>query len=352
MGGCGENRVRPDHDIFKMDSYSRPRAVFLGDPVRLAAAYPTQIRSDLSNHIEILGPDIPGETWEAHGAMLGQAEVILSTWGIPALTPDFLEVASNLKAVFYAAGSVKGFATNEAYEKGILIFSARKANAIPVAEYAAAVIVLSLKQFWAYSRITRENRSWKRTIPVAGTYRSTIGLVSLGATGLLTAERLSHLDCNLIAYDPLVRPESIQDLGIRLVSLEDVFRLSDVVSVHAPLLPETKGLIGGSLLKLMKPGGTLINTSRGAVIVETELCRFLERRPDITAVLDVADPEPPDAQSPLFTLPNVVLTPHISGSMGKEIEMMGLWMADELKQYLSHRPLSHMVTQEFLSHIA
>lgn len=324
----------------------------MGDPSRLAAAYPPALRSEISDEVEILGSDIPGDGWEAHVELLGQVEVIMSTWGMPALTPALLAAATNLKAVFYAAGSVKHFATDAAYEKGILIFSARLANAIPVAEYAAAVIMLSLKQFWAYSRATRENRSWKRNIPVAGTYHSTIGLVSLGATGRLTAERLSRLDCNLIAYDPLVRPESIKGLDVSMVSLEEVFRLSDVVSVHAPLLPETRGLIGEHLLNLMKPGATLINTSRGAVIVESELCRVLERRPDITAVLDVTDPEPPDHRSPLFTLPNVVLTPHISGSMGGEIGMMGQWMATELKQYLSNRPLRHMVSREQLSQIA
>jgi phosphoglycerate dehydrogenase-like enzyme len=302
--------------------------------------------------VEILGPDISGENWRAHIGDLGQAEVIMATWGMPPLNADFLAAAAQLKAVFYAAGSVKGFATDEAYGRGLLIFSARMANALPVAEYAAAAIVLSLKQFWTYSRITRSSQSWGRTIPVAGIYHSTIGLVSLGATGRRTAERLSHLDCNLIAFDPFVSQESVSDLGLRMVSIEDVFRLSDVVSVHTPLLPETRGLINERLLDLMKSGATLINTSRGAVIVESDLCRVLARRPDITAVLDVADPEPPDQGSPLFTLPNIVLTPHISGSMGKEIEMMGRWMADELNQYLSNRPLSHTVSRELLSHIA
>jgi phosphoglycerate dehydrogenase-like enzyme len=324
----------------------------MGNPARLAEAYPPSVRNEISIHVEILGSDIPGNDWKAHVAQLQWAEVILSTWGMPALTPDFLATAANLKAVFYAAGSVKSFATDEAYEKGILILSARNANAIPVAEYAAAAVVLSLKQFWAYSRAARESRSWKRTIPAAGIYHSTIGLVSLGATGRQTAERLAHLDCNLIAFDPFVQQESVRNLGVSMVSLEEIFRLSDVVSVHAPLLPETRGLIGGHLLDLMKPGATLINTSRGAVIVEPELWRVLERRPDLNAVLDVVDPEPPDQRSPLFTLPNVVLTPHISGSLGNEIGIMGRSMAAELKQYLSNRPLSHVVSRELLSQSA
>ena len=311
----------------------------MGIPARLAAAYPPAVRSGISANVEILGPDIPGDNWEAHVAELGRAEVIMSTWGMPVLTPDFLAAAPNLKAVFYAAGSV-------------LIFSARMANAIPVAEYAAAAVVLSLKQFWAYSRTVRERRSWSRAIPVAGTYHSTVGLVSLGATGRQTAERLSHLECDLIAFDPFVRQESVRDLGVSMVSLEEVFRLSDVVSIHAPVLPETCGMIDGRLLGMMKTGATLINTSRGAVIAERELCDILQRRPDLTAVLDVTDPEPPDPGSPLFRLPNVVMTPHISGSMDKEIGMMGQWMADELAQFLLDRPLTHHVRRELLAQLA
>jgi len=324
----------------------------MGNPSRLAAAYPASVRAKISADVEILGPDIPGESWEAHQPALKRAQVILSTWGMPVLTPRFLAAVPNLKAVFYAAGSVKCFATDEAYARDILIVSARMANAVPVAEYAAAVVVLSLKQFWAYSRAARESNSWSRTIPVAGTYRSTIGIISLGATGRQTAERLSHLDCNLIAYDPFVHEDSVREFGVRLASLDDVFRLSDVISIHTPLLPDTRNVIDKRLLRLMKPGATLINTSRGAVVAEHDLCEVLRERPDLSAVLDVTDPEPPDARSALFRLPNVVMTPHISGSIDSEIVRLGECMADELQQYLLNQPLTHRVTQELMPQLA
>jgi len=335
-----------------MKPHNPLRAVFTGIPDRLVAAYPPAVRAIISENVEILGSDIPGDKWQDHISDLRQADVIMSTWGMPVLTPDFLAAAPHLKAVFYAAGSVKCFATDEAHEKGVLIFSARMANAIPVAEYASAAIVLSLKQFWAYSRTARENRSMKRTIPAPGTYHATIGLVSLGATGLQTAARLSHLDCNLIAFDPFIQPESVKNLDVKLVSLEEVFHQSDVVSLHVPLLSETCGLIDRRLLGMMKPRATLINTSRGAVIVERDLCEVLQQRPDLTAVLDVTDPEPPEVDSPLFRLPNVVMTPHISGSIGGEIEMLGQWMADELVQFVLDRPLTHKVSHKQLQMIA
>jgi len=335
-----------------MNTKTVPTALFAGIPERLQEAYPQELRREIADRVNILPMEMDAENWRAHLPALRQADVIMATWGMPSLTPEFLAAAENLKAVFYAAGSVKGFATDAAFERGIVISSARRVNAIAVAEYAAAVVVLSLKQFWAYARTTRETRSWARSIPVPGTCRATVGLVSLGATGRQTAGILSRLDCDLIVYDPTVSEEGARALGVRLVSLEDLFRRADVVSVHAPLLPETRGMITASLLGLLKPGATLINTSRGAVINEKEMCGVLAARPDITAVLDVLDPEPPDPQSPLFFFPNVVLTPHISGSMGTEIERMGRWMFEELKAHLCGSPLSHRVTRKMLLQMA
>lgn len=313
----------------------------MGIPARVETAYPKHLKQKIEESVDVLGPVISGADWGAHRDELGQAEVIMTTWGMPLMTSEFLAAAPNLRAVFYAAGSVKGFVTNEAYERGVLIVSARMANAIPVAEYAMATIVLSLKRFWSYAQMTRELQVWERNIPVQGTYQATIGLVSLGATGRYTAERLARLDCRVIAYDPLVSEEAARGLGVSLVSLETLFRISDVVSIHAPLLPQNKGLINGRLVASMKYGSSMVNTSRGAVVAEEELVAVLRDRPDLTAILDVVESEPLEPRSPLFTLPNVVLTPHISGSMGREIEMMGNWMHTELKHYIANQPLAH-----------
>jgi phosphoglycerate dehydrogenase-like enzyme len=330
----------------------RPKGVFIGLPGRIAAAYGPESRREIDRLLDIQGPDIVGDHWENRRRQLAHARVIMSTWGMPSLTPDFLDAAPKLQAVFYAAGSVRGFATDAAYDRGITISSARLINAVPVAEYAASVITLSLKRFWEYASQTRNTCRWQRNLPVPGAYGSTIGLVSLGATGRLTAERLSRLDCRLIAFDPMVTEPAAAALGVNLVSLEDVFRLSDVVSIHAPLLPETRGMIDARLLGLMKRGATLINTSRGACVVGSDLCEILQQRSDLTAVLDVTDPEPPDVGSPLFRLPNVVMTPHISGSMGQEIARMGCCMVEELTRFLANAPMSHSIGRELLLELA
>ena len=122
---------------------------------------------------------------------------------------------------------------------------------------------------------------------------------------------------------------------MELVTLADVFRLADVVSLHTPLLPETVGLVTGAHLATMKSGATFINTAWGPIVRQTQMIDVLARRPDLQAVLDVCDPEPPGADSLLYTLPNVVLTPHIAGSVGTECRRMGRYMVEELERYLS-----------------
>ena len=138
-------------------------------------------------------------------------------------------------------------------------------------------------------------------------------------------------------------------MGVRLVSLEEIFLKSDVVSLHTPWLPETENMINARLLRLLPPGATLINTSRGAVVNEKDLCEVLRERADVTAVLDVTHPEPPAQDSPLYELDNVVLTPHISGSMESEVARMGHWMADELKRCLRGEPLQYQITRAMLA---
>ena len=129
-------------------------------------------------------------------------------------------------------------------------------------------------------------------------------------------------------------------------SIEDIFAQSEVISLHTPDLPSTKGMIRGRHFEMMKPGATFINTARGAVVNEPEMIEVLGRRPDITAVLDVTDPEPPAVDSPLTKLPNVVLTPHLAGSAGRECHRLGCYMVDEFRRYLAGEPLVHRVTPQ------
>jgi len=189
-------------------------------------------------------------------------------------------------------------------------------------------------------------------IRVPGGYRSLVGLVSLGAAGRATAKLLRSFDVSLLAYDPSLNPAEAEELGVELMSLEDLFRRSDVVSLHAPWIPETEGLITGRLIASMKDGATLINTSRGAIVAEEEMIDVLRERPDLSAVLDVTFPEPPAPDSPLRSLPNIILTPHIAGSLQRERQRVAFEMVEELRRYLTGEPLRHRITSEMLAGMA
>jgi phosphoglycerate dehydrogenase-like enzyme len=272
---------------------------------------------------------------------VSDAEVILASWGCPVMGAGFLESAPRLRLVLYAAGSVRAFVTDEMWDRGIRVSSAYALNAISVAEYTLAAILFSLKQGW---RLMREPAASRAQIP--GAFGATVGLVSLGAVGRAVRKMLKPHDVEVVAYDPRVSHHEMHHLGVRGVDLAELFRVSDVVSLHTPLLPETRGMITGAHIESMRHGATLINTARGAIVREAEMVAVLQRRRDLQAVLDVTDPEPPSPGSPLLHLSNVVLTPHIAGAIGLERRRLGRGMVEELRRYVRDEPLRWEVTRD------
>jgi phosphoglycerate dehydrogenase-like enzyme len=281
-----------------------------------------------------------------HLHLLKEVQVIFSGWGCPVVDDGFLQAAPNLNAIFYGAGAVGYWMTPDVWSRGILVTSAYAANAVPVAEYTLAVILFSLKHGWSLMRQTRERRMFPGRDGAPGCYGTTVGLVSLGVTARTLVQLLRPYDLRVLAYDPFVTQADTEQLGVDLVPLDELFTRSDVVSVHAPLLNETEGMITGRHIASMKEAATFVNTARGEIVREDELIAELRRRPDLQAVLDVAAIEPPAPASLLYTLPNVVLTPHIAGSVGNECRRMGRYMVEELDRYLAGKPLKWPVTPE------
>ncbi|HLH99523.1 MAG TPA: hydroxyacid dehydrogenase, partial [Acidimicrobiales bacterium] len=280
------------------------------------------------------------------GALAG-VEVLLSGWGAPLMDARFLDGAPDLRVVLYGAGAVRGFVTPAVWERGIRVSSANSANAVPVCEYTTAVVLFSLKHGWRLMRQRPDPRDHAATLS-PGAYRSTVGIVGLGTIGRLVVAALGRYDVHLVAFDPYCTASEAEDLGVRLAGLEEVFRESDVVSLHAPLYDATRGLVTGDLLRQLRPGATFINTARGGLVRHGELAQVLAERPDLQAVLDVTDPEPLPADHPLLHLENVVLTPHIAGSIGAECHRMGALVVDELERYVAGQPLQHEVDPEQL----
>lgn len=292
-------------------------------------------------------------TIHADPALLAQADVIFSGWGAPLMDEAFLAAAPRLKAVFYGAGSIRGFVTDAFWQRHIIITSAAAANAVPVAEYTLATILLSLKKFWAFSAKTRQGTGWgedRASIP--GNFKRTVGLISLGMIARKVLELLAPFDLERVVYCPFLTDAEAARLNVRRCSLEEVFKIADVVSLHTPDIEATRGMITGTHFDSMKPGATFINTARGRVVREPEMTDVLQRRPDLTAVVDVTYPEPPASDSPLRSLPNVILTPHIAGSIGQECQRMGQYMTEELKRYLNGEKLRWQISQEAAARMA
>jgi phosphoglycerate dehydrogenase-like enzyme len=318
-----------------------PKGLFVLDSASFESIYGPEERQAIEQLVEMVAPPHTAEMVAQNPSVLHEVEVIFSGWGCPVFTSDLLRHAPNLKALFYGAGSVKYLVTDAFWARGIQISSAYAANGIPVAEFTLSQIFFALKSGWQHVLNTRQKRTFER-LPVAGGYGSTVGLVSLGMIGRMMVDRLKSYDLHLLAYDPFAAPLP----GVTRCPLEEIFWRSDVVSIHTPWLKETEGLITGAHLRCMKPYSTLINTSRGAVIRENEMIAVLQERPDLTAVLDVTYPEPPAADSALYTLPNVILTPHIAGSIGAECRRMGQSMVNELRRYLAGEPLRYGLSKE------
>ena len=190
-----------------------------------------------------------------------------------------------------------------------------------------------------------------REAPNVGNYGKTIGIVGASHVGQLVIEHLSRFDMRILLYDPYVPPLSAREMGAHKVGLSELLAGSDVVSLHAPLLKETRHMIGERELKLMRDGATLINTARGAIVdpgaLESEL-----KSQRLYAVLDTTEPEVLPMESALYELPNVFLTPHIAGSLGAETQRLADCIVEEIERFATGRALKHLVKREHLARLA
>ena len=322
------------------------KGIFLLDTEAYHNIYGPHERREIERLVQLYAPPQTKESFRKNPAILREAEVIFSGWGMVVMDEAFLAAAPDLKAVFYGAGSIKNIVTEAFWNRGILITSSYAANAVPVAEYTLSQILFSLKRGWYFALTIKREERYPPRDPAPGNYGSTVGLISLGAVGRRVRELLKPFDLKVIAYDPYVTAEDAAALQVELCSLAEIFRRADVVSLHTPWLKETEGLITGAHLAAMKPNATFINTARGAIVREQEMINVLQQRPDLYAILDVTYPEPPEPGSPFYTLPNVILTPHIAGARNAECQRQGQIVVDQLKRFLNHEPLTWAISRE------
>ncbi|MBB6632660.1 hydroxyacid dehydrogenase [Cohnella thailandensis] len=266
------------------------------------------------------------------------ADVVITSWGCPPLEAPILDRCPKLKLVLHAAGTVKPILSPEILPRGIRVGTANEALARGVAETALGLAIASLKNMWQLARNTREGEWHKQRERVRELYEVTVGVIGAGLAGRHLIRLLRSFEVRVLVSDPFVSETEVAGMGAVKAELDELLRSSDVVSFHAPSVPETDRMMNARTLALMKDDAILINTARGSLIDEDALVAEL-RKGRLWACLDVTNPEPPEADHPFRSLPNVTLLPHIAGAENNGLRRIGGFVADEVERYATGRPL-------------
>ena len=276
----------------------------------------------------------------------GVAGVVVRTAPFPG---EIIEAADALKVIGRHGVGVDNIDVKAATEKGIVVVYTPNANATSVAEHTITAIGALAKRAVSYDRATREGR-WE----IRNSYKAVdldgkiLGLVGIGRIGSMVARRAAAAyNMKVIAFDPYIRPETADRLGVSILArMDDVFGQADVVSLHTPLTPETRGLVNEAKLRLMKPTSFLINFSRGEVVDEKALCMALRSGVIAAAAIDVYDPEPPLKDNPIFALENILLSPHSAALTEECVIRMATGAAEGIVDVLSGKKPQYIVNPD------
>lgn len=331
------------------------KAIFIdSNPATIHRVYAEKQMAALREIVE-LDEKVYTSADELRAADLSDVEVLLSTWGMLPLTEaEIKETLPAAKVLFYAAGSVQGFA-RPFLNSGVRVFSAWQANGVSVAQYTYAQILLSAKGFFRVEQAMRQTgrqSGYEVAGHYIGAYDLKVGLLGCGAIGTQVAEMLKNTDCEVWAFDPFLSEERARELGVKLTDMDDIFANCDIVSNHLANLPATVGIIKRRHLMSMRPYATFINTGRGPQLDEQDLYDALTTDPTRTALLDVMTDEQKSDSKPLAKLGNCFITPHIAGTSGHEVRRMADYMIDCLKVYQTGEQPKYEVSMKMLETMA
>jgi phosphoglycerate dehydrogenase-like enzyme len=298
---------------------------------------------------------VPLSSWDdpRADALLAEAEVLVGHWGCPTLTAEVLDRAPALRLFAYGAGTVKWQVTDAVFDRGIVVTSAAAANAVPVAEYAVAAILLANKGVFAVRERQRDPEA-KIALDLArvGNCGTRVGIVGASFVGRLVIDALRATDLELAVYDPYLTSEEAEQLGVGKVDdLDELCGSVRLLSIHAPDVPPTRGMIGAAQLARLPDGATVVNTARPALVDQDALVSELTSG-RLAAVLDVTEPDPLPPGHPLLGLPNAFVTPHVAGAMGNELVRLSELVVTEVERSVRGEPPLHPVTAADLDRIA
>jgi D-3-phosphoglycerate dehydrogenase len=288
--------------------------------------------------VDALGPDfdvrnVDGTDREALLAALAEANAVLVR-SATKVDAEAIAAAPKLQVVARAGVGLDNVDIKAATTAGVMVVNAPTSNIISAAELTVGHI-LSLARHIPAAHAALAQGQWKRSAYTGvELYEKTVGIIGLGRIGALITARLQAFGVNVIAYDPYVTSARAQQLGVTLVTLDELLEQSDFITIHMPKTPETTGMISDAQLATMKPTAFIVNVARGGLIDEDALYRALSANVIAGAGLDVFVSEPPK-DSPLLALPNVVVTPHLGASTDEAQEKAGVSVAKSVRLALS-----------------
>ena len=271
-----------------------------------------------------------------------QAVIIRSATKIDKEIIDILD--DNFKLIGRAGIGVDNVDVSEASKKGIVVMNTPSANAITTAEHTIALL-FSLARNTPQAFASMKEKKWERSnFQGKELYGKTFGLIGLGNIGRLVAERAIGLKMKVIAHDPFISKDTDLNMPVDLVDMEDIFKNSDVISVHTPLTQGTKNLISKGSIDVMKDGVLIINCARGGIVNENDVADAIKAGKIGGLGIDVYDPEPPDFSSPIFEMEeNVVFTPHLGASTKEAQTKVGIAMAEQVIEFAKNNVVLNAV---------
>lgn len=284
--------------------------------------------------------------------LLEGATIAVTSWGNRPLDENVLGACPDLKFLMHAAGSVKPVVSDALWDRGIRVSSSAPMLSMGVSETALGFTIAASKNFFALNDNLHRGGWAEGKENIRELYDLTIGVIGGGWAGRHYIELLRPFQVDILLYDPFIDAERAEAMGARKADLDELLEQSDIVSIHAPSIPETDHMINRETLAKMKKDAVLINTARGSIIDERALFEHMKAGNLKYACLDVFDPEPPAPDHPLRTLPNVIMTPHLAGLANNGLKKVGQHACDEIERFLSGQPLLAEVTRDMLARMA
>ena len=327
----------------------RPRILVTLTTSAQARHFCDEARQNLENFADVVYNNTDSILGEAElSERIADVDGLLTGWDGGPLTPANLDAATRLKIITLIGSSVRRIEPFLAIDRGIVICNTARAIGHAVADYTLASIFCSLRHIVHHVQTASVGDWWSGRVCGTELRGKRLGIIGLGEVGRLVVKMLRMFDCEITAYDPYAPPEVAKELGVRLTSLDELMSTSQIVTLHAGVNEESRGMIGAKELALLQDGAVLINTARGELIDELALIAELKKG-RITAALDVTDPEPPTADSELRTLPNCIVTAHVAGYTHEMLRRVGLDAVEDLRLFFAGEPPLNQLTKEIIS---